>query len=363
MVAMATRYQVDVDDTSDFSSRVVVDALVTTTSFKPPTALPQGMYFWRVQAVDAAGNVSGESAARTFTVFIGTAPANGVFTADTTPTFTWAAVTGATGYTLQVDDDTDFSADLVLNSSLGAGVVSFTPSTPLGSGIYYWRVLVAGETPVSTVYRTLFIGLGVAPAAPALVSPTNAALLNDSTPTFGWTAVTPPAGVMLTDYELQVANNSTFTVGVLTFTSPTPSFTPGSPLSEGAHYWHVRARFDSASPGVWSAVRSFTVDTIAPAAPTLTAPVDTAVITNTRTPILTWSPVATAKRYLVEVSTDAGFTALVVNQAVVTTTSYTIPKAIALADGQYYWRISAVDGAGNTGFSSPPRTFVIFVTG
>jgi hypothetical protein len=61
---------------------------------------------------------------------------------------------------------------------------------------------------VATVYRTLFIGLGAAPAAPTWVSPTNAALLNDSTPIYQWTAVTPPSGVTLTDYELQVANNS-----------------------------------------------------------------------------------------------------------------------------------------------------------
>ena len=216
---------------------------------------------------------------------------------------------------------------------------------------------------MATVYRTLFIGLEAAPAAPTLVSPANAALLNDSTPTFGWTAVTPPAGVTLTHYELQVASNSTFTVGVQTFTSTTPSITPGFPLSDGVHFWHVRARFDSASPGAWSAARSLTVDTLAPAAPILTAPADTAVISSTRTPTLTWSPVATAKRYLVEVSTDAGFTAPVVNRVTVTTTNYTIPKAIALADGQYYWRISAVDGAGNTGPASPPRTFVISVVG
>jgi hypothetical protein len=148
---------------------------------------------------------------------------------------------------------------------------------------------------------------------------------------------------------------------VQTFTSPTPAFTPGSPLSQGLHYWRVRARFAVAAPGKWSLARSFTVDTVAPAAPTLIAPVDTAVIGNTRTPTLTWSPAATAKAYMVEVLTDAEFTALVVNHVVVTTTSYTIPNAIALANGPYYWRISALDGAGNLGYSSPPRTFIIAI--
>jgi hypothetical protein len=169
-VSTAIRYRVDLDDNGDFSSRVVSDGVATLTSFKPPTNLPQGTYFWRVQAVDAAGNVGDESTVRTFTVFIGTAPADGLFSADTTPTFTWAAVTGAPGYHLQVDDDPDFSADWVLDQPLGV-VTSFTPSTPLASGTYFWRVLVTGETPITTVYRTLFVALGAAPLPPPLLSP------------------------------------------------------------------------------------------------------------------------------------------------------------------------------------------------
>jgi hypothetical protein len=358
-VAGANRYRVDVDNDSNFSSPVIADALVTTPSFTPPTPLAQGSYSWRVQAGDAAGNFGVESAVRTFTIFIGTAPANGAFTIDTTPTFTWMAVPGATGYTLQVDDDTDFSADLVINQPLGV-VTTFTPITLLANDTYYWRVLATGETPVSNVYRTLFIG--AAPAAPALVSPANASLLNDSTPTLQWSAVVPPTGVTLVDYEVQVATNTAFTTGLQTFTSGTNSFTPGSALSEGIHYWRVRARFDVASPGVHSAARSFTVDTVAPAAPALTVPVDTAVITNSRVPRLTWGAVSGANRYIVEVATDAGFTTPVVNQVVVTTTSYTIPNSLALANSSYYWRISARDAAGNTGSPSASRSFSIAVS-
>jgi hypothetical protein len=64
---------------------------------------------------------------------------------------------------------------------------------------------------------------------------------------------------------------------------------------------------------------------------------------------------------VVEVSTDAAFTDLVVDHLVVSTTSHTIPNAIALANGQYYWRISALDTAGNLGSSSSTRTFIIAI--
>jgi hypothetical protein len=280
-VTTATRYWVDVDDDTDFSSRVVTDGVAALASFKLPTTLPQGTYVWRVQAVDAAGNVGDESAVRTFTVFIGTAPADGLFTTDTTPTFTWAAVTGATGYTLQVDDDTDFSADLVLDRPLGV-VTTFTTTTPLLNGIYYWRVLVTGETPVTNVYRTLFIGMGTAPAAPALINPANAALLNDSTPAFQWSAVTPPAGVLLVDYELQVATTSTFTLGMQThqlgpvvhtrFTAERryPLLARPRPLRRGR-------------PRQMERLPRLTIDTVA-LPPHPHRPVDTAVIVSTRTP-------------------------------------------------------------------------------
>ena len=63
-------------------------------------------------AIDAAENQSEWSAPRTFTVTIHTAPANGAFTTDTTPTFTWVAVTGAT-YRLSVADNVDFTSPVI----------------------------------------------------------------------------------------------------------------------------------------------------------------------------------------------------------------------------------------------------------
>ncbi len=357
----ANRYNLKLDDDADFSADLLLDITVTTTSYTIPAASPalaQGLYYWQVTSLDAAGNDT-LSATRTFTVFIGTAPANNSFTTDTTPTFTWMAVSEATGYTLQIDDNTDFSGDLVFTQSVGA-VTTLTPPTPLPvNDTYYWRVLRNGETPVSNMYRTLFIA--PAPSAPTLTAPANAAFMNSFPLTFQWGAVTPPAGVTLNGYEIQIATNTAFTVGLQTFTNPTNSFMLMTPPTEGLHYWRVRARFDVASPGVFSAYRSFTFDSVAPTAmPTLTAPVHTSVITNTRTPKLTWTAVPTASRYVVEIALDAGFSTIILSQ-VVTTTSYTIPNSIALANSTYYWRISGRDAAGNTGPPSGVRSFTIAV--
>src|SRR5262249_45359618 len=116
-VAAVANYRIDIDvdddnnGTCDFAGNVVDNVLVaavpTTVSYMPP-ALAQGSYCWRVRAVDAAGNTT-PSASRSFSVFIGTAPANGAFAPAGKPAFQWGAVVGATGYELQVSNDTTFA--------------------------------------------------------------------------------------------------------------------------------------------------------------------------------------------------------------------------------------------------------------
>jgi hypothetical protein len=65
------------------------------------------------------------------------APTDASTTTDTTPTFDWADVSGATSYTIQVDNNSDFSS---VEQTSSPAVSEYTATT-LGSGTYYWRVL------------------------------------------------------------------------------------------------------------------------------------------------------------------------------------------------------------------------------
>ena len=68
-----------------------------------------------------------------------TAPTDGSTGLATTPTFTWNAATGATGYDIQVATDPAF-VSLVASAS-GLTGTGFTPLSPLSGGTpYYWRV-------------------------------------------------------------------------------------------------------------------------------------------------------------------------------------------------------------------------------
>jgi hypothetical protein len=70
--AGASGYQFAYDDNSDFSSPVFITpdgievpgAVITSTSYQPPTITPGILYYWRVRSVDLAGNWSASWSAR-----------------------------------------------------------------------------------------------------------------------------------------------------------------------------------------------------------------------------------------------------------------------------------------------------------
>jgi len=87
--------------------------------------------------------------------------------------------------------------------------------------------------------------------------------------------------------------------------------------------------------------------TLAELAPVLAAPADGTTTTGGNAadgatypplgvPALIWQPVANATQYQVEISTSAGFATLLVNK---TTVATALVPDIALADGDYFWRV------------------------
>ncbi len=69
------------------------------------------------------------------------------------------------------------------------------------------------------------------------------------------------------------------------------------------------------------------------------------------TPTLSWNAVTGADSYKVQVSEDAGFATLIINQSGVTETSFAV---IELSnDTQYYWRVLSTNSAGDSNWSTP----------
>jgi hypothetical protein len=240
-----------------------------TCSVEPASALTSGEHRWFVQTWNSTGYGSW-SAGLNFTVS-GTLPSlpgaatlvsPNSSTADTTPTYTWNEVSGATWYFLWVNGpsgNTLLKQWFQASTACTAGTCSATPTTTHGSGTHRWWV----QTWNSAGYGPWSSGLSFnvtppsLPGAATLVSPnTNT---NDSTPTYTWNAVSGatwyflwvngPSGTPLLKQWFQAS--TACTVG-------TCSATPATSHSSGTHRWWVQT-WNSAGYGPWSSGLTFQV--------------------------------------------------------------------------------------------------------
>ena len=85
-----------------------------------------------------------------------------------------------------------------------------------------------------------------------------------------------------------------------------------------------------------------------PAATTLTAPANNATGAGLN-PTFSWTAVASATSYEIQVATDSGFTNVVASGSV-STNSY-IPATTLNPTTVYYWRVRALNACGNGGYS------------
>ena len=74
-------------------------------------------------------------------------PEDGIHTASTTPTFDWANIADASGakYSLEIDDNSDFSSPVLAKSKLYSPGYTPADEEALANGSYYWRVMQRGK--------------------------------------------------------------------------------------------------------------------------------------------------------------------------------------------------------------------------
>jgi secreted trypsin-like serine protease len=182
--------------------------------------------------------------------------------------------------------------------------------------------------------------------APTLRSPANKALMNNTQPTFQWTKVTGAQS-----YDIEFDNDSDFSSPDLTNSATavaTTSHTVGSAFAEDEYFWRVRANNSSGNPGKWSTVRSFTIDTTAPAVPSLFSPADTSILTR-HTITFIWDPSASAVLYQFMYDNNADCSSPIYSKS----TNKTSIRPPAIPNGGYFWCVKAKDSAGNwSGYSS-----------
>ncbi|MDI6791582.1 MAG: Ig-like domain-containing protein [bacterium] len=378
---------------------------LTRTTYVVPTCLTDSdtraeNYRWRVTAYDDAGNSSTstyfyfivDTRAPTPPQTLSTSPGNGDYWTDGTPTFIWnegdtkSSLTNNINFVDFNEHDssvvtvgTDLRYDFQLDTNKGGfsspivdveNLTTPTYTTSLSDGTYMWRVRAIDCAGNYTAWKTQVLIIDtVPPCTPTLLSPSHGGTLSDTPVEFDWADV---SDATLTSYELQVDTNSSFTLapGIIdqfnTGTPPVSKYTSKAAdnLNTGTtYYWRVIAR-DKAGNTCWSPVWSFSISTTIPADPTLRSPANN-TCTNDQTPTFDWDELDSGYHtmyYIFELDGNDNFTDADISVSGLTESTYTLPPAYALSEGHYYWRVIAVDEAGNKGYGHSMLSFTVDLT-
>ena len=244
------------------------------------SGLPNGTYFWRVQAVSGAFvkgpwsaprsfNITGAGAGQPGAPALSPTKAYSTFHPLEVITFNWSPVQGATSYVLQSSKDPSFPVTTTASfNNIPNPTYSF--STP-DEGTYSARVYAVSangvfSVPSNVISYSVFYNNPIG-APPAPLSPANGASLTLPVQV-AWTDVANPQP---SGYELQIAKDS----GFQQIEEDAPQLTNPNrtelSLTAGQKFWRVRSAQGDSSPTTaavtaWSAAGSFTINP-APAAP------------------------------------------------------------------------------------------------
>ncbi|MGD0884643.1 MAG: DUF2341 domain-containing protein, partial [Thermodesulfovibrionales bacterium] len=270
--------------------------------------------------------------------------------ATATPTYTWAAVPGATSYTLYLDNGVTMLRDDTFSASANCSSGSCSAPTTVAltdATSYYWTVEAsnaAGSGPWAAGMQFTVL-TDTVPGAPTQQAPSG--IIATATPTYTWAAV-PGA----TSYTLYLDNGvtmlryDTFSASANCSSGTCSAPTTVALTDATSYYWTVEA--SNAAGSAWAAGMQFTVltDTV-PGAPTQQAP---SGIIATATPTYTWAAVPGATSYTLYL--DNGVTMLRYDtfsaSANCSSGTCSAPTTVALTDAtSYYWTVEASNAAGN----------------
>ncbi|WP_246623954.1 Ig-like domain-containing protein [Sphingomonas colocasiae] len=352
-------------------------------SFTPASALGQGVHSFTVTATDAAGNVSGPSAAYAVTVdtaapgvpAIGSVTddvgavtgvvANGGVTDDTRP-----AIAGSGAEANATISIYDNGVLLGTTTANGAGVWSFTPATALGQGGHSFTVTATdGAGNVSGPSAAYAVTIDTAaPGVPVIGSVTddvgaitgvvaNGGVTDDTRPAIAGSGVEANATISVYDNGVLIGTTTANGSGAW-------SFTPATALGQGAHSFTVTATDSAGNASAPSAAYAVTIDTAAPALPIIDSVVDDI---GTVTGIVAKGGVTDDTRPAITgMGVEPGAIISVYDNGTLlgTTTAngagaWSFTPATALGQGAHSFTVTATDGAGNVSGVSAPYALTI----
>lgn len=248
-VENATKYQIQIASPDfDNALQIVVDTETESTSITQQLNI--GNYEWRVRAMNSAYEtlyttrkftvVSNENFENNIVVLNN--PADNLKTNVLSQNLSWQSIIGATGYQLQIYDNSNV---LLVNQVLSNTNFNYTFS----EGNYTWKVRATNGS-VSTLYSSRSILVDTtSPNTPNLTSPSNFSSVSSSSISFDWNR-TAISGSVEFD-SIYIYSNVGLTDLVIKDRASRPH--TESITNNGSYFWFVKS-FDEA--GNESAVSS-----------------------------------------------------------------------------------------------------------
>lgn len=353
----ADSYDIEVADNAAFTDPVISATGLTSSEYNVTagTLNNNTEYFWRVRAVNTGGT-SAFSSAFSFTTIVAapsvpvlTSPSNGATGVSLTAGLDWEDVKGADSYELQVADNAGFTDPVISATGLTSSGYSVPSGTLSNNTEYFWRVRATnagGTSAFSSAFSfTTIIG---APGIPVLLTPADGSTGISLTPTLDW-----EDAANAESYNVQLANEPSFSIMIIDESGVKGSTfnVPSGVLSNSAtFYWRVSTT-NSGGTSDFSSAFSFTTIAAAPSVPVLVSPINNAT-GQPLTLSLDWDDAANAETYQLQVSTDSAFSTTVIDTIDLTASSFSVGAGILDNMTTYYWRVSAENKAGNSGYSS-----------
>jgi subtilisin family serine protease len=206
-----------------------------------------GSYDLRVFTKDGQGNTLKYEVKPAFKILSESgitllSPINGAAGVVVDPVLEWSSTDATANFVVQVSESNDFSS-LLFDEVVGS--TEFQANLGYAT-VYYWRV----RTTDSEVWSSTFSFTTMLPTLELLVPAANATDVEIPV-TFSWDALEGAE-----DYQLYVAEDSSFHDGLMIFTVTTASKKISDVSFYTSYYWKVVARFDSLE--VSSEARMFT---------------------------------------------------------------------------------------------------------
>lgn len=268
-----------------------------------------------------------------------------------TVNFWWDQVEDARSYRLQIVTQSFQSpGSLIADTLIKGNKFSFN----LAPGEYEWRLRAEnGGTPTAYAQPRRFTVLpsSIKQQKVQLSAPAAGLLTNQGNLSFTWGSL-----YGATRYRWQIDTNSFAkdSVGIAERLTPSMQITFNLPKDQ-VYQWRVRAENDTAK-AQWSTINTLTYDHTPPAQVNLTAPQNGQSATS---PVaLQWSAAGAGTRYKLYVF-KGDSTSLYNNIFPMTMTTSTYSFGLGSYGDQVYWRVTAVDLAGNESVPSKLRSFVI----